>query len=118
VKKTIKENFRVEVFPKSLGDFGLVRISDYAVEPDEENRNQEYKAVCEDIVCQIERHVDGVGSIYVEFDTRHVCSFCGFDWDVNTDPDDPDFGFGEPCCCTAAQDEWKEQQRVAKSKGA
>ena len=63
-----------------------------------EGSHEAMKKECRSLVEQITRHVDGYGSIDIEWDTETVCSFCGYDWEA---------GQGEePQCCTKAQDEW------------
>jgi hypothetical protein len=98
VKKTY-ENHRVVVEPRSLGDFGFGSISDYSICPDPEERNARYKEICEEIKSDIKRHVDQVGSVYVDFDTVLSCSFCNCEWETDAN--------GEPLCCDEAVDEWK-----------
>jgi hypothetical protein len=106
--KIIKcENFRVEVEPRSIGDYGFASISDYAIEPNENKRNERYERICECIVEDIKRHVDDVGWVGVVYDTSEVCSFCGNEWEVNEDPNDEDWELGEPLCCDEATSEWK-----------
>jgi hypothetical protein len=100
MKVTINENWRVVVEPRGLGSFGFGSISDYAIEPDKEKREAKYKDACGDIIQEIKRHVDGVGSAYWECDTRHECSFCGYEWDVDE--------IGCPLCCQDAIDEFNE----------
>lgn len=93
MKKIIKENVRVEVTPK------------YYLRVSLKNNIRD----CEDMVSQIKKHVDGVGFCEVVWDSIETCEFCGTEWEVNEDPNDPDVGLGEPLCCTKAQREWEEQ---------
>jgi hypothetical protein len=37
-------------------------------------------------VAEIRRHVDEVGSVYVESDANPVCSHCGASWTEGSDP--------------------------------
>jgi hypothetical protein len=84
--KIIREsNFRVEVYPRSLGNFGIARISDTFIQPDEVKRNQQYKEDCESMQSDNTRHVDGVGSVDVVCDSEPICSFCGYRWTGKTD---------------------------------
>ena len=110
MKKIRKFDWRVEVWPKGLGNFGCISISDYAIEPDEEKRNERYRMLCEEIKEQIERHVDNVGSVYVICDTEEVCEFCGLGWE-EADGLDPDEPKGIPLCCNKAQEEWKKNSK-------
>ncbi len=87
-KKTLKENIRVEVTPSYI------------------KSEEDQISVCNDIVKQIERHIDDLGNVYTTWDVLEICEFCGYDWEVNEDPNDPDYKIGEPICCTAAQEEF------------
>jgi len=79
-----KTNFRVEVVPRGLGDFGAVRTSDsfiYGRGTEAEARiERDYIARCEEIVSDVKRHVDNVHSAYVQYDQDHVCEHCGSAW--------------------------------------
>lgn len=70
----------VRVDPRRLGNFGVVRVSDRRVEPDEQRRLKKYRERCEEIVEQIRRHVDNVGGVYVETEKEAVCEYCGSTW--------------------------------------
>jgi len=107
MKITKQFNWRVVVEPRGLGNFGIASISDYAIEPDEEKREARYKAMCEDIMEQIKRHIDDVGNVYLDCDTEEVCSYCRRTWEVNEDPNDPDAELGQPLCCHKAIEEWR-----------
>ena len=113
MKMTIKENYRITIEPRNLGDYGFAMMSDRLAYPDENKRAKEYEDRCNEIVSEIKRHVNNIGSICVEFDEKKVCSFCGYDWEVNDNPDDSDWELGEPVCCKKAQEEWK-LEKVAK----
>jgi protein-arginine kinase activator protein McsA len=84
MKKTYRENYRVVVEPRGLGDFGSVRMSDSFIERDQEKLQKRYKARCESIVEDIKRHVDDVSHAYVESDEAAVCSHCGSTWTEKT----------------------------------
>lgn len=73
-------NYRVETYPRRLGHFGSITVSDSFIEPNEARRIQQYKEDCESIITEIKRHVDGVGSSHVVFDSEPLCSFCGGRW--------------------------------------
>ena len=79
VKKIVKSEFRVEVYPRSPGNFGFARISGITRSDDEA------MSLCEDIKSQIRRHVDDVESVNVTWDSNPVCGFCGSDWSEDTD---------------------------------
>lgn len=95
-KVTKKINIRVEVYPEIY----LKALSSEKQELIDANH----------IVAQIERHVDDVADIHVVYETEIICEYCGWDWEINEDPDDPDFGLGEPFCCAKAQKEWREEK--------
>jgi len=106
MKKTIRENFRIIVEPRSLGDYGYVRTSDRLFYPDEEKRAKEYRNRCEDIEEQIKRHVDNVEYVRIECDEKVVCTYCGWGWEI-------DLETGQPSCCEEAIAEFeklKEQE--------
>lgn len=58
--------WQVVITPKSLGNFGAVRMSDYAVEPDAAKRAERYRRICEEIAREVKRHVDDVEDVSVE----------------------------------------------------
>lgn len=79
-RKTIRENFRVEVEPRSVGDFGYFSVS--GLTP---RKEEEAISACEEIAEQIRRHVDGLPSrrdrgVSVEWDSQTVCEHCGAKW--------------------------------------
>lgn len=80
----IKENFRVVIQPRDLGDFGFVKAGlglVYGRGPDAQARiEKDWQERCEQIVKDVERHVSDVSSAYVEFDQQPVCSHCGWPW--------------------------------------
>ena len=80
-----KENIRVEV---EAG--GYMRIT---------RRSPEEQMVdaCEGVAAQIRRHVDGLGSVRVMWDTAGTCEHCGAQWTE----DSPDYNGG---CCDADED--------------
>ena len=45
-----------------------------------EKTPDKWRTQCEDIVFSINRHIDGVASVYVEDDTDEVCEHCGSHW--------------------------------------
>lgn len=74
--KAIKTNFRLEVEPKGLGDFGAIRMSDGIIEPDPERRAQRYEEACEEMAKAIKRHVEGVEHVAVKYETEYLCTDC------------------------------------------
>ncbi len=91
-KKVIRENYRVEVSPIDLGDFGVFRIRGGA-----ERTEEQAKSACEDIAQQIRRHVEGLGThgnkgVNVLCDALPVCEHCGAKW---TEGDDT---YNGGCC--------------------
>lgn len=76
----IHNNYRIEVYPRNVGDGGWIKMSERLIEPDDAKRNAIYKQECELLIPQIKRHVDGIGSVTVVFDTEEHCSFCGGNW--------------------------------------
>lgn len=79
-----KENFRIVIEPRSLGNFGFMSTSDsflYGGGKEAEARiAREYEARCNEIVAEVKRHVDNIGSIWVEHDQPAVCEHCGLQW--------------------------------------
>jgi hypothetical protein len=95
-----KRNFRVIVEPKSLGDFGGIRISDSFFYKTQQEKENAYIRRCEEIKEQIKRHVDGVGHVEIDFDAEEKCSHCGYGWEVDES--------GLPQCCEKAQNEFEK----------
>lgn len=85
--KVQKANFRVIVEPRGPGNFGFASIGGMTRSEDEWTR------YCEDIISQINRHVNDVQSVYFECDAEKVCEHCGWAW---TDGDDSEHNGG--CC--------------------
>lgn len=76
-----KENFRVVINPRRLGDLGMVSVSDSFLHGDDQARiSKEYEDRCSSILEDVRRHVDNAGHSRVEFDRDSVCSFCGRVW--------------------------------------
>jgi hypothetical protein len=111
MKITRKENFRVVIYPKSLGDYGGIKL------PDSHFRNNEqiqkdYETRCKEIAEQAKRHVDNIHSVDVEYDTVTKCSHCNLNWEVSEDDFDSDFPKGTPVCCNKAIEEHKKQNKI------
>lgn len=79
-----KENFRVVVEPRGLGDFGSVRVSPSFIyghgENSQKRHDADLEARCEEMATEIRRHVDNVRHASVEFDQEDVCEHCGATW--------------------------------------
>lgn len=75
MKKIEKSDYRVVVYPK--GPYWMNRGA--------EKIAAAQKSDCEAMVEQIKRHVDEVGSVMVECDTKVCCSFCGTEWTQDGD---------------------------------
>lgn len=77
-----KDNFRVVLTPRGLGDFGGFSISNvhgHGKDADA-RREREYQERCEEMVRDAKRHVDNLQYAEVEFDQEPVCSYCGSRW--------------------------------------
>lgn len=73
--KVVKhENFRVVVYPRDPGDFGYAQVSGPARTEAEERR------LCDEIMRNIRRHVDGIGHVYSTSDRIECCQHCGSQW--------------------------------------
>lgn len=79
-KISTRENYRVVVTPRRLGDFGVARISESACYADEADRHKQYLDACERIKQHIKRHADDVYSVDIEYDEIFVCKYCGSEW--------------------------------------
>ncbi|MEV0307844.1 hypothetical protein [Nonomuraea fuscirosea] len=105
MKHEIRSNYRLlvipdlrEVFPRGDHDATLLQLSDMAA--------------------GMRRHVDHVTEVTVHWDTRAVCSFCGYDWEEATADDlasHSEDGYeapllGEPLCCTRAAEEFRHNR--------
>lgn len=104
VKKTIRDNYRLEVFP----DLNMILV-------DDAHKDAIARQTLRDIKKAILRHVDEVDRVNPQWDTRHECSFCGREWEVLTAAQaaqDRADGFenaaeGQPVCCTKAVEEFQ-----------
>ena len=85
--------YYVRIDPRRLGSLGVCSVPDSWIESDEYKQLVEYKELCEDMIDQIKRHVDGIGWVGVEEVTEDVCEFCGYNW---TEGDDSPHNGG--CC--------------------
>lgn len=78
-----KENFRVVVEPRTMGDIGVFSMSDntiYHGEGSQERKERDYLDRCDEIAADIKRHVDNVRYVEVMYDQEDVCEFCGDLW--------------------------------------
>lgn len=89
MKKEIKINFRVEVFP---------RTTLYGITVAEE------EDVCISIVADINRHVNDVRFTEIVSDTDGVCEHCGSPWTE----DDDEYNGG--CCAKDEEANFAEQE--------
>jgi hypothetical protein len=74
-RKTTFENFCVEVIPEDPR--GTLYIS---TKPEASTLEYKYRRACEEIVSEIKRHVDGISSANIVWDTVHSCEHCGAKW--------------------------------------
>lgn len=72
------------------------------------------RARLDDMAKAIHRHVDHVGAVKVDWDTKAVCEFCGYEWETVTAQDlaeRPEDYEGqvvdEPVCCCEAVAEFR-----------
>jgi hypothetical protein len=101
-----RENFRVVVEPRGLGDLGFISMSDrMACGNDPARIEREYQQRCEEIAQQIKRHIDNVAYASVEFDQAHVCSHCGARWSEESTE------YNGGCCSTDQEIYDAEQER-------
>lgn len=100
------ENYRVVIEPRGLGDFGFVRTGDWIVSNDKAVIAEMYRERCEEILADVKRHVDSVGSASVECDAVGYCSHCGWQWTE----DSADYNGG---CCAKDQEAEDARQEGA-----
>lgn len=67
-------NFRVEVTPRAPGDYGICFIGGQT------RTEEETRSVCNDLIQQIRRHVDGIDSAVLVYDVEKTCEHCGWQW--------------------------------------
>ncbi len=84
-RKSVVTGWHVEVLPRRLGDFGVIRMSDNAFGYTDEQIARDYKERCEEIVREIRRHVENVGSASVIETSEARCSHCGRGWTEDSD---------------------------------
>lgn len=79
-RKKKVEGYHIIVEPRRLGNFGFASVSDRLVCDDEERRLRLYRERCEEILDQINRHVDNVGHTFICEESEDVCEHCGWTW--------------------------------------
>lgn len=84
-KKVIINSYTIIVLPRRIGDFGSLRVSDSFISQDEAYLDRLRRERAEDIVKQIQRHVDDVDSVYAEPNASSVCEHCGSYWSEDDD---------------------------------
>lgn len=101
MRRQIHSNYRLDVTPR-LREMGSPRDHDAVLN------------VLHEMASDIRRHVDYVAGVTIKFETRTVCSYCGYEWeeltadDLASHPDDyRDHLLGEPMCCTRAAEEFR-----------
>lgn len=104
IKKS--ENYRVVIEPYYL-DIGTP-----------EQIKKRVHATCNEIIDAVNRHIDNVSAVYMDCDSRDVCSHCGCDWCEET-VGEPDCPKGTPLCCDAAIAEFdaKQAEEAAREAG-
>lgn len=117
MKKTTREDFRIVITPRRLGDLGWMSISDRMASDDIERDTRER---CEEIAEQVKRHVDNVGTVEVQFTEVHTCSHCFLTWEELTAGEaantftriDEHSVEGEPVCCDKAIAEFRTERGI------
>jgi hypothetical protein len=102
MKKKVFKNYRIEI---SILEPDRIRKYNYKTRQFEDDTDhQGYLAAGEELIKNIRRHCDFDGSIDVNFDTKEVCEFCGWEWE--TSPDE------SPACCQEAVNEWEKNRGI------
>lgn len=77
-RKIVRTNYRVEVYPRRPGDFGVMHIGN------DDHSEEEAQRICDHIAECIKKHVgkldDDRGDVHVVFDSESVCEHCGAIW--------------------------------------
>ena len=63
----MKTNFRIEVYPRRLGDYGCLVVPDNYFRGGE-RIEEDYQQRCEEMIADMKRHVDNFGSAEVVWD--------------------------------------------------
>jgi hypothetical protein len=109
VKRTIRDNYRVEITPDTW-------LLSRTIGQDHEAMQR----LLVDIKRAVERHIDGVDQVIVRWDTQAECSHCETAWEVLTAADaatanllpDRHSVEGEPVCCEAAINEFRKERGI------
>jgi hypothetical protein len=104
------------VLPRSLGDFGFIKMNAARVSSDIEG---DYRRRCEEIAAGL-RGRPQVEEVTVTCAETHTCSFCGLGWEVLTaegaasprDRLDHRSIEGEPVCCDKAIAEFRTERGI------
>lgn len=104
------------VLPRSLGDFGFIKMSPARVSGDIEG---DYRRRCDEIAAALGQHRQ-VDDVEVHCTETHTCSHCHLAWEVMTpeylaDRDlwqDEHTVEGEPVCCEKAIAEFRTERGI------
>jgi hypothetical protein len=105
VKKTIRDNYRIEITPDPWRN-GL--------------SHDQMRSLLADLEKSVRRHVDGVAEVMQRWDTRAECSHCGYAWEQLTAAQAADPAWrldehsveGEPVCCDKAITEFRTERGI------
>jgi hypothetical protein len=113
MKKTVRENYRVEVTSDIRGR---------ALPKDEKAYHATMINLLADLVRQINKHVEDTDGVNAVWDTRYVCSHCGLAWAPMTAAQaawsdrryhlDEHSIEGEPGCCDKAIAEFRTERGI------
>lgn len=115
MKKTIRDNYRVELSPDTFGHRRNI-VDDHDA----------MRGLLDEIERQVRRHVDGVHQVLPRWDSRDVCSHCDCGWEVLTAADvakgghavvDEHSTAGEPACCEQAIAEFRSWHKIPPMEG-
>lgn len=95
LKKEI--NYKIIVEPRRLGDRLLYG--------DQEEILKAYKERCDEILADIRRHVNNVGTAYIEIETEEICEYCGYPWTEDSEE------FNGGCCEKDLEEEIENENR-------
>lgn len=102
-----KDNFRIVVYPRSVTDFGSISCSRgmfYNYDSEGQARwERDMEDRCDELIADMKRHVDNIGSVHIEYDQEEVCEHCGSSWTEDNSL------YNGGCC---EEDEAAEQARI------
>ncbi|MEV8124065.1 hypothetical protein AB0P07_08120 [Streptomyces sp. NPDC085944] len=110
MKKTIRDNYRLELTPDTFG-YRRNIVDDHNA----------MRGLLDEIERAVKRHVDGVHQVLPRWDSRDVCSHCDSGWEALTAADVAKGGHavidehsveGEPVCCEKAIDEFRTERGI------